>query len=313
MPEATSFTRFFAVVQRHWRLFVGVTIAAAALGAIFSGPRFITPRFRSSAIVYPVNLNSYSIETRADQLLQLLESNSIRDSLVKRFDLVRHYGIDTAAPPGRTWLRDLYKERVEIGKTRFESVEIEVTDEDPVLARDMVNEILRQVDLLNRRLMHANAREVLTIMERTLAVLKERSDSVAARLDTLRSGTGLLEYKTQTEELTKAYMRLLTHGGSAGQKDQVLAMLKDLEQRGGEFHSLSELNDLLIKSYSKQLAEYQKVLVDVDKELSITNVVTYPEVSDKKIYPVRWIIVAISMASALLLCYILVFLREQRR
>lgn len=313
MPEATSFTRFFAVVQRHWRLFAGVAVAAAALGAIFSGPRFVTPRFRSSAIVYPVNLNSYSIETRADQLLQLLESNSIRDSLVKRFDLVHHYGIDTASPPGRTWLRDLYKERVEIGKTRFESVEIEVTDEDPVLARDMVNEILRQVDLLNRRLMHANAREVLTIMERTLAVLKERSDSVAARLDTLRSGTGLLEYKTQTEELTKAYMRLLTHGGNQGQKDQVLAMLKDLEQRGGEFHSLSELNDLLIKGYSKQLAEYQKVLVDVDKELTITNVVTYPEVSDKKVYPVRWIIVAISVASALFLCYILVFLREQRR
>lgn len=312
MPERISFPGFTAVVRRRWMLFVGVAVVAAALGALFSGPTFMKPRFRSTAVVYPVNLNSYSIETRADQLLQLLESNSIRDSLVRKFGLVEHYGIDTAAKAGRAALFGLYKERVEIGKTRYESVEIDVTDEDPVLARDMVNEILRQVDLLNRRLMHGNAREVLTIIEQGLAVTRERSDSVNARLDALRSGDGLLDYKTQTEELTKAYMRLVTRGGTQAQKDQVLAMLKDLERKGGEFHSLSELNDLLIKNYSKQLADHQRVLVDVDKELSVTNVVVYPEVSDKKVYPVRWLVVVLSVVSALLLAYVLVFLRDQR-
>lgn len=312
MPERISFPGFTAVVRRRWMLFVGVAVIAAALGALFSGPTFMKPRFRSTAVVYPVNLNSYSIETRADQLLQLLESNSIRDSLVRKFGLVEHYGIDTAAKAGRAALFGLYKERVEIGKTRYESVEIDVTDEDPVLARDMVNEILRQVDLLNRRLMHGNAREVLTIIEQGLAVTRERSDSVNARLDALRSGDGLLDYKTQTEELTKAYMRLVTRGGTQAQKDQVLAMLKDLERKGGEFHSLSELNDLLIKNYSKQLADHQRVLVDVDKELSVTNVVVYPEVSDKKVYPVRWLVVVLSVVSALLLAYVLVFLRDQR-
>ena len=135
MDERFSFSRFFDVLAGQWRLFAVVGLMAALLSYVFSGPTFIKPRYRSDAIVYPVNLNSYSIETRADQLLQLLESNSIRDSVIQRFDLVAHYKADTAQRGGRFILYNIYKERVEVSKTRYESVEIEVTDEDPVIAR----------------------------------------------------------------------------------------------------------------------------------------------------------------------------------
>jgi hypothetical protein len=90
------------------------------------------PRYKSSATVYPVNLNSYSIETRTDQLLQLLESNSIRDSVIKRGSGCRsQYEIDTAANGGYFALLQRVHERVEISKTRYESVQTRVVDEDP--------------------------------------------------------------------------------------------------------------------------------------------------------------------------------------
>jgi hypothetical protein len=88
MSTELSFERFFDLLRRRWRTFALVALMAVILSSIFSGERFITPKYRSSAIVYPVNLAPYSTETRTDQLLQLLESNSIRDSLVKKFDLV---------------------------------------------------------------------------------------------------------------------------------------------------------------------------------------------------------------------------------
>ncbi|MBL0043988.1 MAG: hypothetical protein IPP33_06165 [Flavobacteriales bacterium] len=37
---------------------------------------------------------------------------------------------------------------------------------------------------------------------------------------------------------------------------------------------------------------------------------SYPEVPDKKVYPVRWLIVLVSVLSASLLCFLLVVLRE---
>ncbi|MBK8341327.1 MAG: hypothetical protein IPK99_15680 [Flavobacteriales bacterium] len=36
---------------------------------------------------------------------------------------------------------------------------------------------------------------------------------------------------------------------------------------------------------------------DVSKELTYTNVVGYPEVADRKVFPVRWLIVLISTAA----------------
>ncbi|MCB0764211.1 MAG: hypothetical protein KDB84_05875, partial [Flavobacteriales bacterium] len=52
------------------------------------------------------------------------------------------------------------------------------------------------------------------------------------------------------------------------------------------------------------------VVNDVTKELTYTNVILYPEVSDKKVYPVRWLIVAIALLSSLALCFVLLAWRH---
>ena len=152
MDERLSFQRFFDTVVRHWKLFAGVALAAAVISAIFSSSMFIAPRYRSSAIVYPVNLSSYSIESTSDQLLQLLESNSIRDSLIRIHHLAEHYEIDVTAPPGQFYLNGEYRDHVTISKTRYESVQIEIEDEDPAIAQAMVRDLLDQGDRLARRL-----------------------------------------------------------------------------------------------------------------------------------------------------------------
>lgn len=311
MHEPLHFKPTWALMLRHWRLLAVVAAVAAGASAILSGPAFIKPRYRSQAVVYPVNLNSYSIETRADQLLQLLESNSIRDSLIARFGLAAHYGIDTAAPEGHAALYGLFRERVMITKTRFESVDLQVTDEDPVLARDMALEVLRQADLLARRLQRHTSAELLDVFRLGTANTQRRMDSVETRLDTLRQAHGLLDYTAQTEEWSKGYARALT--ANAGQaRQEMKERLKALEVHGGEFLRLSLLNDLLVQEYGLLQQKERQALVDVNKELTYTNVVVYPEVADKKIYPVRWLVVVVSVAAALVLCYVLLFLRGQQ-
>jgi len=312
MGNELSFERFLTLIKAKYRVFIVVGGLAALIGVVLSHPLFMKPRYLSTATVYPVNLNSYSIETRTDQLLQLLRSNSIRDSLIKQFDLQTVYEADTAQKGGYFALYNEFLERVEIGKTQYESVMIEVVDEDPVRARDMVNAMLRQVNLLARRLQREKSHEVLRIAERALVHERYKLDSVEARLDTLRKTSGLLAYETQAKELTKGYVRMLSTGANQSQRDQVLSMIKDLESKGGEFRQLTELSNMFRNNYDRLLTQYETVVNDVTKELTYTNVIVYPEVSDKKVYPVRWLIVLLATVSALLLCFLVLVWQDKR-
>jgi capsule polysaccharide export protein KpsE/RkpR len=311
MGAELEFTGFVALVRKRWRLFLLVAAASAAVGAVISMPAIMRPRYKSTAVVFPVNLGSYSEESRTDQLLQLLESNSIRDSLIRRFDLGRVYEVDTAEKGGRFALYNEFKERVEVEKTKYESVRIDVLDEEPVRARDLVVGMLDQVNLLARRLQREKSAEVLAIAEREMAEARHRLDSVGARLDTLRRRTGLLSYEAQTNEVTRGYMRILSSGGSAAARDEARSLLRSLGERGGEFRSLSDLAGAYLAQFIDRQVQYERARTDMNKELTYTNVVVYPEVSDKKVWPVRWLVVLISVASASLLCFVLLLWRER--
>lgn len=312
MASELTFAHYLKVAQRNWRTLALVGVVSAVIAVVASSPIFMPPRYMSRATVYPVNLNSYSVETRTDQLLQLLQSNSIRDSLIMQFDLATVYEVDTTSNGGYFALYNEFNERVEITKTNYESVRVDIVDEDPVRARDLVNAMLKQVNLLARRLQREKSNELLLIAERSLVHAEVKLDSVEARLDTLRVRDGILDYESQVRELTKGYMRMIQSGAPAGRISEVQGLMKDMEQKGGEFRQLTELSNFFRANYDRLLTEYERMVNDVTKELTYTNVVIYPEVSDKKVYPVRWLILLLTTVSAVFLSFLLLIWRDQR-
>jgi capsule polysaccharide export protein KpsE/RkpR len=314
MAKEFSFEGAIDVVRIHRRTFIIVGVVAVVLSSIFSAPFFITPKYLSSATVYPVNLNPYSTETRTDQLLQLLESNSIRDSLIKQFDLARVYEIDTTQNGAYFFLYNEFMDRVAISKTRYESVMIEILDEDPVRARDMVVAMLDQTNLLARRLQREKSREQLRIAEGLLANEQRKVDSVENRVVELRKKAGVLVYESQSAELTRGYVRMLsTPGISQARLDEVRGMFRNLEDYGGEVRALMDMGNKFRNNHDRLLGEFERLQNDVTKELTYTNVILYPEVSDKKAWPIRWLIVLVATASALFLCFVLLMWREEQR
>ena len=312
MASELTFAHYLKIVQGNWKTMALVAVVSALIAVVASTPTFMPPRYMSQATVYPVNLNSYSIETRTDQLLQLLQSNSIRDSLIKQFDLATVYDVDTTVNGGYFALYNEFNDRVEINKTNFESVRIEIVDEDPVRARDLVNAMLKQVNLLARRLQREKSNELLVIAERSLVHAQVKLDSVEARLDTLRMRDGILDYQGQVRELTKGYMRMIQSGAPVSRIEEVQGLMKDMEEKGGEFRQLTELSNFFRANYDRLLTEYERMVNDVTKELTYTNVVVYPEVSDKKVYPVRWLILMLTTVSAVFLSFLLLIWRDQR-
>lgn len=312
MASELTFAHYLKIAQRNWKTMSLVAVVSAVIAVVASSPTFMPPRYLSRATVYPVNLNSYSIETRTDQLLQLLQSNSIRDSLIMQFDLATVYEVDTTMNGGYFALYNEFNERVEISKTNFESVRIEIVDEDPVRARDLVNAMLKQVNLLARRLQREKSNELLVIAGRSLVHAQVKLDSVEARLDTLRVRDGILDYESQVRELTKGYMRMIQSGAPVSRIEEVQGLMKDMEEKGGEFRQLTELSNFFRANYDRLLTEYERMVNDVTKELTYTNVVVYPEVSDKKVYPVRWLILLLTTVSAVFLSFLLLIWRDQR-
>jgi uncharacterized protein involved in exopolysaccharide biosynthesis len=73
-----------------------------------------------------------------------------------------------------------------------------------------------------------------------------------------------------------------------------------------------ELSNFFRANYDRLLTEYERMVNDVTKELTYTNVVVYPEVSDKKVYPVRWLILLLTTVSAVFLSFLLLIWRDQR-
>ena len=119
-----------------------VTIAAVVISALFSSPLFIPPKYRSFAVLYPANIIPMGSETPTEQMLQVLESDDIKQEVIEKYDLLSHYQIDTTKPHYKTLMFKKYIENVRIKKTEYESVVVEVLDTDPVKAKMMTESII---------------------------------------------------------------------------------------------------------------------------------------------------------------------------
>ena len=79
----------------RWRKQLVIVFLISFIGsAIFSSPLFIKPKYKSFAQVYPTNLQKYSDESATEQMLQMLESDIIRDAICSQFALDSIYDIE---------------------------------------------------------------------------------------------------------------------------------------------------------------------------------------------------------------------------
>jgi uncharacterized protein involved in exopolysaccharide biosynthesis len=300
--------RIFEVIWKRKFHFIIIGAVAVILSAIFSGPAFIKPKFKSSARVYPTNnVALFSEESESEQLLEILNSRDIKLKMFEVFNLAEVYNIDRNNPQYLTYMLDSYNQNVNASKTKFETVEIEVLDYDPQRASDMCDSL---INFYNRKIGKMHALKHLEVIELTDKYIRNKSkelDSIAHLLQQLRNETGIIS-ASQLERITEGYMTALAENkaGTSGAREieQKMNYLKDysddifvLEKK---FNKYNQIVDSL-----RTVKEVQKL--EAEKEITYAHIVEYPVPADKKSYPVRWLIVAFSTVSAVFLA-LLVFL-----
>ncbi len=298
-------------VSIKWKMqLIVVVVAAILLSILFSSPLFITPLYKSNCLLYPSNISPYSDESETEQSVQIFQSRDIRDSLVKKFDLARHWGIDSAYTHFESTLVWEYSQRVRINKTPYGAVEIEIWDQDPLMARDLINAMLEAYNKKIRTMHREKFGEVVLNYNYIMGVRKNYMDSLKNRAEELGVKFGILQYESQTREVVRAY---LGTGGGSVRSAEAKAMKKNLEEKGGEMLMLSEMMRAESEAFSTMKMDADRALLDYNRNYTYVNVLSKPFVPDKKGYPIRWLIVVFSTLAAFFMAILIIGLIERSK
>ncbi|WP_319231731.1 Wzz/FepE/Etk N-terminal domain-containing protein [Draconibacterium orientale] len=298
------------ILQLIWKRkfhFVLVGVIAVVLSAIFSGPAFITPKFKSTARLYPTNIWTMSDESETEQMLEILNSNDIKFRMFDSFDLANVYDINKDDPQYITFMLGEYNTNVSTGKTEFETAEIKVLDEDPQRASAMCDSIISFFNQKVQELHKTKEKEMLDITGRQLDRKYNELEVYEHKLDSLREKYGIISYG-QVDEVTRGYMNALASGrGSAGDTKKIEQLYDNFSKEGSRAYRLENQYNKTIETIDSLTIAYDSYLTEYEKEITYSHVVEYPFPADKKAYPVRWLIVAFTTLSALFFA-LLVFL-----
>jgi hypothetical protein len=292
-----------------WKFQLGLVVAAAILLSVFfSIPMFITPLYKSNCLLYPSNISPYSDESVTEQAVQIFQSRDIRDSLVKKFDLAKHWGIDSGDKHFESFLGYEYGQRVSINKTPYDAVEIDIWDQDPVMARDIAYAIVDAFNVKMRAMHKEKFGEVVLNYQYILDIKNGYLDSLKTRSTELSTKYGLLEYGNQTKEVMRAYL-----SGGRSTSSEVIRLKKNLEEKGAEALGLRDLMADEANTFSIMKQDADKALFNYNRSYSYVNLLSKPFVPDKKAYPIRWLIVVFSTLATFFLAILIIGLIERSR
>lgn len=293
-----------SVAWRWKKQLLIIFVATLLLSTLISSSLFISPKYKSFARVYPSNLNSYSEESYSEQMLQLLESDVIRDKLVKEFKLKEHYEIKEDDQHKIDKLYKLYNENVTFNKTKFESVEISVVDVSPDTAFKMLNRLISIYNEQVKIIQDTQLKEAVSTLASVLKTKEIEMDTLEVKINKLRKDYNILDYQSQVKNISKEYYKLLARPGATADKIQrVKKEYDNLIQKGGEYERLDAILRGVRAEYTNIKISYDSQFKELSREKQYANVIVKGYRSDKKVYPVRWLIVTISLVSTMLMAF----------
>ncbi|MBP6310820.1 MAG: hypothetical protein KA408_01015 [Flavobacteriales bacterium] len=302
------------------KMIIGITLLSILCGIVAA--IMITPLFKSSVLMFPAITQSTSKgllyeysgssedvlslgdEEDGEQLMQVLSSDMIRNTVAEQFDLYTVYGIESDSKTREAELKDAYLDHVTFEYTKFGSIEAQVLDDEPQRASDMANFIADQVDTVWSDMVAERAVIGYDIVTNNVRELEESIAQLEDSMKVLRL-LGVHDYRTQSERYNE-YM------GAAILKGDKRAV-RELEERfnvlalyGGAYVTLQDL----IREETIELGVLHMKLRHAEADLKSTLphkfIVDRAVPADKKSYPIRWLVVAMSAIAGLVLALLLI-------
>jgi uncharacterized protein involved in exopolysaccharide biosynthesis len=305
------------------KLLILVSVIAFVVSVIVS--LLIIPRFRSTVILYPASSASVSQalistsggsgkndilnfgeEEETEQLLQILNSDEIKEKLIEKYQLFDHYRIEPDDKYKYTHIYNKLEKNITFKKTEFMSVKISVLDEDPAIAANMVNDIAAFLDSTISRMKKTRAREAYAIV--STEYTKLQSDIMELK-DSLKviGEKGLYNISAQSKGLNEAYLEALSKGKKSLAED-LKKQIDVLGEYGSDYIYLTTFLGNESERLSLLKDKYTQAKVSLEENLPNAFIVSKGRKAEKKAYPKRSYIVILATFSAFLFALFLMIL-----
>src|ERR1700757_2402059 len=112
----------------------------------------LKPKYRSVAYMYPANMVPFFMEqpsnavSHTELLLQFFNSNDVRNGILKKYRLDRHWNLDTSDARFRSYFNDAFEEKIIAKQTKYESIELNVLDTDADTAQQIAKSLINEVN-----------------------------------------------------------------------------------------------------------------------------------------------------------------------
>lgn len=306
--------RILLIVWNRKFHFVIVGIIAVLISAIFSGPAFIAPKFKSTARIYPTNIYVISEESETEQMLEVINSRDIALRMVEAFHLDEVYKIKKDDPQYLTYVLDKYKKNVSASKTQFETVEIKVMDEDPQRASNMCDSVIHFYNEKVGNMHRLKSWEMVEIANRMLVKKNAEYDTLKNRLSAMQKTYGVFDLRGQSPEITRGYMNALSSGRTTSADAKKIEKLYENFTEGSTEIAWLEKQTRSAMEAIDSISRVREVnLMDYEKEITYSHVVEHPIAADKNSYPVRWLIVVVTTFSAVFMALLLFLVLDYRK
>ncbi len=312
------------VLMFKWRKpLIIVSIIAFIVSVVVS--LLMTDMYKSTVTLFPSTNNSISkpligtIPVRddilkfgekeeAEQTLQILKSDQIRNRTVQNLNLITYYNIDTLQPKWKAKLIEVFQGNITFNITKFSAVEIEVLDKSPEMAAKIANEIAFLIDTVKNDMQRKTSQKALTLVQEKY---NEQVEHISVMEDSLRilMSYGIMDYETQIERYTEQLSIAILQNKTSAIK-ALEEKLSVFSKYGTTFLNLRDRIFLEKKQLTFLFSKLQEARLDANNQLSHVFIIDYATPADKKHSPKRMIIVLISVMSAFLLTFVFLLIKD---
>ena len=314
--EVLSFNELFRLIWKNFRLLfiIGLlTVIGSACIALV-----LPVYYKSTTTIFPVklaqvpvnetafrrgNISDFGETGEAEQALELLNSTSLMERVVNKFDLYTHYKIKQSDAAAKFFVFKTYEGNVDIKRTKFNSIQITVKDKDPKIASDMANAIASYLDTLKYEMVQLRANELVTNLERQHTIQQDLIDSLKLEMDYL-TNKGIMS-QFQRGYLLEAYAQAV-----GAERNQLKTLVDSNIKYGEEFDKVERIFDREIENI--MLINKYLVQTKADGEIQFSQkfVVDAAEPAERKSYPVRWLVVLVSLISSMFISIGLLLIKQ---
>ena len=235
------------VLARHKLLLLRLPIAFAVVAALLSlllpnyytGVARILPPQQSQSTLAAALLGSLGtlaggvagslgIKNPSDLFVGMLQSQTIVDPIIQRFDLRKLYEKDTLLETRKALASAT---SITVGKDGI--ISIEVDDTDPRRAAAMANAYVEQLDRLTQSVAITDAGRKRVYLERQLAQAKERLADAEVAMRAMMEKTGLIRLEDQGRVVIESVAALRAQ--IAAKEVQLAAMLMAMTDKNPDY------------------------------------------------------------------------------